>query len=63
LTFEEVLTVVRDIAECPTIVPNPKATPSCKPIVAQGKSLARLFAYASMKHADAKQVRTGVLLV
>jgi len=63
LTLGEVLSVAREIAECPTIVPNPEAKPSCRPIIAQGKFIAQLFAYASMKRIDAEQIKTGMQLV
>lgn len=63
LTIGEVLSVAREIAECPTIVPNPEERPSSKPIIAQGKSLARLFAHASMNKVNAEHVKTGMRLV
>jgi len=63
LTLAEVLSVVREIAECPTVVPNPEGNPSCRPIIAQGKFLAQLFAYASMKGRDAEHIKTGMQLI
>ena len=63
LTIGEVLSVAREIAECPTIVPNSEEQPSSKPIIAQGKFLARLFAHASMNKVNAAHVKTGMRLV
>lgn len=63
LTINEVLSVVRQISQCPTIVANPVGRPSCRPIIAQGKFLARLFAYSSMNRIDGENLRTGVQLV
>ncbi len=48
ITIEEILYIVRGIAELPTIVPNLTGDTNVRPILTQGKHLARLYAYASM---------------
>ncbi len=50
LSLEEVFSIVRDIAEIPTKVFNPTGTDKFRPILSQGKHLARLYAQASMNN-------------
>jgi len=62
LEIAEVLTIAREIAEVPTFVPTLDATVKPRPILAQCKHLARLYAQASMNHAAGEQ-SLGVQLV
>lgn len=50
LALKEVLCIARGISEIPTLVPNVAGQPKLKPLLAQGKHLARLYAHASMNH-------------
>lgn len=50
LAIEEILAIVRQLAEIPTAVPNAlNSTGKLRQIVAQGKELAKLYALASMQ--------------
>jgi hypothetical protein len=62
LTLEEILTIVREIAEVPTMVPTLNEEARLRPILAQGKHLARLYALASISRINAKHA-LGVQLV
>jgi len=62
LATEEILAIVRQLAEIPTEVPN--STGKLRPIVAQGKELARLYALASMQsHLPPEHHALGLQLV
>lgn len=50
LSLEEILSIVRGIADLPTCVSGPTVDSKLRPIIGQGKHLARLYAQASMKH-------------
>lgn len=62
LEIEEVLTIAREIAEIPTMVRNLNGETKPRPILAQGKHLARLFAHGSMNR-SATQLSLGLRLV
>lgn len=55
LAIGEVLTIARQIAEVPTRVPGLTGEMRLRPILAQGRDLARLYAHASMNRAAAEQ--------
>lgn len=55
LALGEVLAIVRKIADIPTRVRNLNGEAKLRPILAQGKHLAQLYANASMNHAIKKQ--------
>jgi hypothetical protein len=55
LPIEEVLTIVRELAEIPTLVPKMNGEASVRPILAQGKHLGRLYAQSSINRAVAEQ--------
>ncbi len=62
LTLEEVLCIVNGIVEIPTLVPTVDGESKLRPILLQGKHLARLYANASMNH-DIANYAAGIKLV
>ncbi|NLS92516.1 MAG: hypothetical protein GXX96_10170 [Planctomycetaceae bacterium] len=62
LEIEEVLSIARETTELPTLVPSIDGDSKPRPILAQGKHIARLYAHASMNRAATGQ-SVGLRLV
>lgn len=62
LSIEEILTIIREISETPTMVPGQVGEQKKRPILAQGKFLARLYANASINSASGDRSRNQQLV-
>lgn len=62
LSIEEVLTIVREISEIPTIVPGLRRETKKRQLLAQGKFLARLYAKSSTNDIGHNQIQSQQLV-
>lgn len=63
LEIEEILTIARGVSDIPTLVPDLAGAAQPRPILAQGKHLARLYENASMNRTAAGQSPPGRLVI